>query len=144
MMTTSPGRSVGADTWSTQAVKAARFIGPSRTMGEVVADRRRAAVNVVVFQRPCGTGKPQRWPRFARPRRRAILVEAPVSSMETKRSGFSSGCAANQARRLAATSGRFSSLRRPVIFARLGVAVEETPDSAQGEVCAVVASEHFG
>ena len=40
---------------------------------------RRAPVNVVVFQCPCGTPARHRSPRFARPRRRAIFVDRPIS-----------------------------------------------------------------
>jgi hypothetical protein len=48
--------------------------------------------------------------RGARPWSRVIFVEAPVSSMKTRRSGSTNGCAARQIRRLAATSGRSCSL----------------------------------
>ena len=44
-----------------------------------------------------GTAARQRSPRFERPRRRVILVEAPVSSMNTSRRGSRSGCWTSQA-----------------------------------------------
>ena len=47
----------------------------------------------------------QRSPRLARPRSRAILVDAPVSSMKTSFSGSRSGCPSNQRSRRAFTSG---------------------------------------
>jgi hypothetical protein len=45
---------------------------------------RSAPTKVVVFQWPCGTLIRSRWPRAMRPWRRAILVDAPVSSMKTE------------------------------------------------------------
>lgn len=42
---------------------------------------------------------PARSPRGARPRSRAILVDSPVSSMNTSLAGSRSGCLSNQARR---------------------------------------------
>ncbi len=77
---------------------------------------RRAPVKVVVCQWLCGTGARQRSPRFARPRRRAILVEAPVSSTNTRRSGSRSGCASNHASRRAATSDLLCSLACAVFW----------------------------
>jgi hypothetical protein len=71
-------------------------MAPSRTMGAVMPRRRSAPTKVVVFQWPWGTGARQRSPRRARPWRRAILVEAPVSSMKTSRSGSKSSWASNQ------------------------------------------------
>src|SRR3546814_1740175 len=58
-------------------------------MGAVMPVKRNAPVKVVVFQWPCGIGDRHRAPRFARPRGRAIFVDAPVSSMNTNRSGRS-------------------------------------------------------
>src|SRR3546814_10071686 len=75
-------------------------------MGAVMPVKRNAPVKVVVFQWPCGIGDRHRAPRFARPRGRAIFVDAPVSSMNTNRSGSRSGWALNHARRRARTSGR--------------------------------------
>ncbi len=53
-----------------------------------------------------GTAARQRSPRGERPRRRAILVVAPVSSMKTSLAGSRSGCASNQASRRELTSSR--------------------------------------
>src|SRR3546814_8129416 len=75
-------------------------------MGAVMPVKRNAPVKVVVFQWPCGIGDRHRAPRFARPRGRAIFVDAPVSSMNTNRSGSRSGWALNHARRRARKSGR--------------------------------------
>jgi hypothetical protein len=105
-------------------------------------DRRSAPVKVVVFQCPCGTGARQRCPRLARPRSRAILVEAPVSSMKTKLSGSRSGCAWNQACRRATTSGRSCSLACAVFFNGHAVPIEEAPDRAGCETGTVVAPNH--
>jgi hypothetical protein len=61
------------------------------THGAVSAFVRSPATKVVVFQWPCGTLVISRSPRGARPRSRAMLVEVPVSSIKTKRSGLSLG-----------------------------------------------------
>src|SRR3546814_983608 len=100
-------------------------------MGAVMPVKRNAPVKVVVFQWPCGIGDRHRAPRFARPRGRAIFVDAPVSSMNTNRSGSRSGWALNHARRRARTSGRSCSLACAVFFDRHRVTVEEAPDGAR-------------
>ena len=69
-----------------------------------------APTKVVVFQCPCGTGARQRYPRGARPQRRAILVEAPVSSTKTSFSGSRSSWVSSQDHRRRSTSGRCCSL----------------------------------
>lgn len=106
-------------------------------MGAVMPVKRRAPVKVVVFQWPCGTGERHRIPRLARPRSRAIFVEAPVSSMNTRCVGSRSGCASNQARRRAATSGRSCSLACAVFFDGNGMAVEKSPHRARGKAGAM-------
>ena len=103
--------------------------------------RRSAPVKVVVFQWPWGTGARHRWPRLARPRSRAILVVAPVSSIKTRCAGSRSGCASNHASRRVATSGRCCSLACAVFFDRDAVAVEEAPDRAGRETGAMLAPE---
>jgi hypothetical protein len=57
-------------------------MGPSRTIGATMSDRRRPATKVVVFQWPCGMPALSLSPLGERPRRRAMLVEAQVSSMK--------------------------------------------------------------
>ncbi len=104
--------------------------------------RRSAPTKVVVFQCPCGTLARHRCPRMARPRNRAIFVEAPVSSMNTRRSGSRSGWASNQAWRRAATPGRSCSLACAVFFEGEIVAVQEAPDRAAGKQGPVIALEH--
>src|ERR1700730_15297394 len=96
-------------------------------MGAVSPSRRRPAVKVVVFQWPWGTAARHRSPRFERPRRRAILVVAPVSSMNTSRAGSRSGWNSNQARRRRATSGRSGSAACAVFFEADAAAVKEPP-----------------
>ena len=54
------------------------------------AGRVNPPTKVMVFQCPCGTAARQRWPFGAQPRRRAILVESPLSSMKIRLSGSSS------------------------------------------------------
>jgi hypothetical protein len=67
------------------------LIAPSKTQGAVMPQQRRPAITVVTFQCPCGTGASNRSPRAARPCRRAMLVVAQVSSMNTRRPGSSAG-----------------------------------------------------
>ncbi|MER8849959.1 hypothetical protein NKH87_34780, partial [Mesorhizobium australicum] len=105
--------------------------------------RRNAPVKVVVFQCPCGIGDRHRMPRFARPRRRAIFVDAPVSSIKTNRSGSRSGWALNQARRRASTSGRSCSLACAVFFEGHRVTVEKAPDRARREHDRMLRPEKF-
>src|SRR6516225_4178697 len=109
-------------------MKAFPFIGPSMTQGAVSALERRPATNVVVFQWPCGTLPTSRSPRGARPRKRAILVAVPVSSIKTRCSGSSLACSPAQALRAAATSGRSCSAARMLFFEADAVAVKEPPD----------------
>ena len=80
-------------------------IGPSSTIGAVIPVSRRRAdeggrLPVAVRDRRMRS----RWPRAARPWRRAILVLAPVSSMNTSASGSRSSSPSNQAS--PAVSGR--------------------------------------
>jgi len=88
------------------------------------------AMKVIVFQWPCGTAATRRWPRRHLPRRRAILVLAPVSSMKTSRVGSSAGCRARHTRRFSATSGRSCSAACAVFFEADGVTMEEVPQSS--------------
>ena len=67
-------------------------------------------------------------PRGARPYRRAILVEAQVSSIKTRRSGSRSSCPSNQSSRRFTTSGRSCSLACAAFFARDLVTIKETPE----------------
>src|SRR6266404_6406775 len=101
------------------------------THGAVSAVERRPATKVVVFQWPCGTLPTSRSPRGARPRSRAILVEVPVSSMKTSRSGSSLACLSDHAVRAPATSGRSCSAARTLFFEADAVAVEEPPDRTE-------------
>ncbi len=104
---------------------------------------RSAPVKVVVFQCPCGTEARHRSPRRARPRNRAILVEAPVSSMKTRCSGSRSGWAANQARRRAATSGRSCSAACAVFFEGHAVAIKAAPHCARCERGPMLGAQHL-
>ncbi len=65
--------------------KAARPIRPSSTRGAAMPVERRPATRVVVIQCPCCTPESRRSPFMARPQRRAMLVEAQVSSMKIRR-----------------------------------------------------------
>ena len=97
------------------------------THGAVSAEERKAATNVVVFQWPCGILPTSRSPRGARPRRRAMFVEVPVSSMKTRWSGSSLSWSSADAIRATATSGRSYSPRAR-FFEADAVAVEEPPN----------------
>ena len=56
--------------------------------GAVMRSWRKAAMKVMVCQRPCGTLALMRCPRGAQPRSGAILVLVQVSSMNTSRVGI--------------------------------------------------------
>lgn len=65
--TTSPRRSVGTSCCRTYASNSSPVIAPSTTVGAVRPSARNAAMKVVVFQWPCGTGMTRRAPCGARP-----------------------------------------------------------------------------
>src|ERR1700722_1033695 len=90
----------------------------------------RPATKVVVFQWPCGMPTRRRSPRRQRPWVRAMLVDAQVSSMNTRRSGSRSRWPSNHAWRRFKTSGRSCSLARAVFFARDRMTGEEAADRA--------------
>src|SRR6202022_4216510 len=92
---------------------------------------------------PCGIGARQRLPRFERPRSRAILVEAPVSSMKTSLSGSRLGTSSRQAWRAAATSGLSCSAACAVFFEGHGVTIEETPNRARRKRHPQLGFEHL-
>jgi hypothetical protein len=77
--------SVGRRSFIRQASKTWALIGPSR--GATIPCSLSPATKVVVFQWPCGIAARRRSPRGARPYRRALLVEAQVSSIKTSDSG---------------------------------------------------------
>ncbi len=104
-------------------------------MGAVIPLSRSAPAKVVVFQWPSGIGE--------RNRGRAILVEAPVSAMKTRRSGSRSGCASNQACRRTATSGRACSLACAVVLKGHRVPVEEAPNRAGREGRTVLVTQQL-
>lgn len=81
---------------------------------DALPDNVSAPVNVV-FQCPCAEAR-QRSPFGARPRKRAIFVEALVLSTKNSRSGSSSACPSNHASRATRTSSRCCSLAWPVLF----------------------------
>ena len=91
-------------------------IGPSRSIGAARPERRKPAVNVVVFQWPWGMAARHRSPLRDHPRSRAIFIDAPVSSMKISRSGASPAWSSNQSRRHASTSGRRCSAAWPAFF----------------------------
>ena len=108
-------------------------MAPSSTMGAVIPLNLSAPTKVVVFQCPWGTGARRRWPRRARPQRRAILVDAPVSSTKTSLSGSRAGWASNQARRRCSTSGRCCLLACADFLEGDAAAEEEAPHGALGD-----------
>jgi len=102
-------------------------MGPSRTMGAVIPVRRRAPTKVVVFQWPCGNPMRSLSPHGARPCRRPIFVDAPVSSMNTSLSGSRSTWPSNQACLRFRMSGRFCSSAWADFFERDPATLEEAP-----------------
>ncbi|MGF1609730.1 MAG: hypothetical protein ACFCUQ_10065, partial [Kiloniellales bacterium] len=77
------------------------------------------------FPVPHAMAARQRSPRGAHPLRRAILVEAPVSSMKINLFGSRSSWPSNQAWRSAVTSGSCCSAACAVFFVRDPVALEK-------------------
>jgi hypothetical protein len=92
------------------------FAAVDRAIGAAMPESLRPATKVVVFQWPCGIAAHSRSPFGARPWRRAMLVEAHVSSMKTSRSGSSSGWPSNPSRRRLRTCGRSCSSACAVFF----------------------------
>ena len=74
-----------------------------------------------------------RSPFGARPRRRAILVLAAVSSMKISRVGSRSSCPSNHASRAAFTSSRCCSAACAVFFKRDAPPFEETPERTDAD-----------
>ena len=109
-------------------------------------DSRRPAVKVVVFQCPCGMGARHRSPHGARPRSRAIFVDAAVSSMKMSLSGSRSSWPSNQAMRRRKTSGRCCSeacavFFWPSFFERDAAPVKKQPDRRGRHPHAALASK---
>src|SRR5437016_847697 len=73
-------------------------------------------------------------PRAERPRRRAMLVLVPVSSMKTRCAGSSEPRLARHSSRAAATSGRSCSAACTVFFEADAVPVVEAPDRAHRDL----------
>src|SRR6266542_3881264 len=82
MTTMWPGLRAGASICSHHARKTSPSIGPSSSIGAMKPASVRPPTKVTVFQCPWGMAAWQRWPRGAHPRRRVILVESPLSSIE--------------------------------------------------------------
>src|SRR5450631_1618484 len=89
---------------------------------------RKAAMNVNVFQWPCGTLATRRSPREERPEWRTILVVTDVSSIKTSRRARKDDCSACSSARDAATSGRFCSAACSVFFERDVVPLVKPPN----------------
>src|SRR5690606_21814974 len=104
-------------------------------------ESRSAPVKVVVFQCPCGIAALQRRPFTARPYSRAILVEAPGSSIRPGRWGSFSGWAGPQAGGGGGRSGLVCSGRWAVFFNRHAMAVEEAPQRRGRKTLAVLLAE---
>src|SRR5229473_2578359 len=136
MTTISPGDKVGSRHCRMYSTKMAPVIARSMTKGAVIASCRKPATKVIVFQWPQGTRPTTRRPRLARPRSRAMAVLVPVSSMNTSRAGSRSGCAAIQAARAAATSGRSCSLACTIFFEADVLGGEEPPYRAIADMLA--------
>src|SRR3954451_2628892 len=81
---------------------------------------------------------PHRSPFAARPRSRAILVVAAVSSMKTSLSGSRSSWPSNQASRASFTSARCCSAACAVFFIGDPASGEEAPDRGDAEARAAL------
>jgi len=111
-------------------------------MGAVRPVRRNAPVKVVVFQWPCGTGARQRCPRFARPRGRAILVDAPVD--EDQALGIDIRLRVEPGPALRGDVGSILLAGVRGFFDGHVVTVEEAPYRAGCERDAMLATQHIG
>src|SRR5674476_449359 len=109
-------------------------IAPSMTYGAVRPSTRNAAMNVKVFQWPCGTLATSRSPRGERPEWRTILVVTDVSSIKTSRFARKDGCSAFSSARAAATSGRSCSAACSVFFKRDAVSIVKSPDRGSADL----------
>src|SRR5450631_1022214 len=103
-------------------------IAPSMTQGAVRPLTRKAAMNVKVFQWPCGTLATSRSPRGERPEWRTILVVTDVSSIKTRRFARKDDFSAFSSARAAATSGRSCSAACSVFFEGDAVPIVKSPD----------------
>src|SRR4051794_12357253 len=92
MTTMSPGASAGTRTCLTSSRKPAPLMEPSRSWGAVTPLSRSPATSVVFLRCPCGTAARRRTPLGARPYRRAMVVEAKLSSTNTSFDRPSAGC----------------------------------------------------
>src|SRR5258707_8777924 len=95
---------------------------------------RSAAMNVRVFQWPCGTLATSRLPRGERPEWRTILVVTDVSSIKTSRFARKDDCSAFSSARAAATSGRSCSAACSVFFERDAVPLVKPPDRGSADL----------
>src|ERR1035437_6819476 len=95
---------------------------------------RKPAMNVNVFQWPCGTLATRRSPRGARPEWRTILVVTDVSSIKMSRLPRKDNCSAFSSARAAATSGRSCSAACNVFFERDVVTVIKPPDRGSADL----------
>jgi hypothetical protein len=127
-MMISPGCSVGPKNSRLYPRNASPSIAPSRNSGALTAPTRRPALQVVVFQCPCGTEATQRSPTGARPRVRVMVVETPVSSRNTSCVTSSAGWCAGHSARSAFTSSRSCSLACRVFFKAHPPRVELMPE----------------
>src|SRR5665647_519678 len=109
-------------------------IAPSMTYGAVRPLTRNAAMNVRVFQWPCGTLATSRTPRGERPEWRTILVVTDVSSIKTSRRARKDDCSAFSAARAAATSGRSCSAACSVFFERDAVPLVKSPNRGSADL----------
>src|SRR4051794_4655661 len=106
MTTMSPGASAGTRTCLTDSRKPSPLMEPSRSWVAVTPLSRSPATSVVFLRCPCGTAARRRTPLGARPYRRAMLVQAKLSSTNTSFAGSRSSWASNQSSRRSTTSGR--------------------------------------
>src|SRR6266542_1038909 len=138
MTTMSPGDRVGRRHCRMYSTKIAPVIARSMTKGAVIASWRNPATKVIVFQCPHGTRPTTRWPRWARPRSRAMLVEVPVSSMKTSRAGSRAAWSSFHAVRASATSDRSCSAACTIFFEADVLGGKEPPHRAVADLDATL------
>ena len=111
-------RKAGTGHRSTSVSNQAESVAPSkaRQADGGTPSSRTAAVSVVIFQWPCGTGPSTRTPEGARPWVRSIAVLAPDSSTKTNRAGSIAANSRRQDARSAFSSGRSCSAARRDFF----------------------------
>src|ERR1700722_5410106 len=103
----------------------------SRHQGAVIPERRRPAMNVMVFQCPPGASSRYRRPPLALPYLRIKSVVALVSSRNTSFDTSQVFCHSRHASRATRMSSRSRSVANTVFFIAPALPTDETPDGCR-------------